>query len=880
MFLEGLSLEDSEQHPADKKTVNAFMSLLELCANELNGKSAIASRDDSLPPSLRSGAWPPQKAVPTAPIKVTAPFAPAPQFRFPPDWQLACEQIYMSHCNKQYADEARSGFSNFISTIEEYLTEIENTDWNLRTEKFIQNHVFNSTNDFQSSRILRAKFLLNNHRTIANHIYHIERDYRGYRNEFTLSSDSASPIIYKKYLSFQTIIPIIGETNIRIWTNDEELLGNNEFVSYAEKIMAGVIFTEWLQGTFLLNGVYNPMHNVGNLDPADILKYFELKLPLGHCDKLAYCALAYRVGPAISNALQDITKRGERGDHYALRCLSYLDADSLASFMADMLTIPAATKHAQAWFRFFPETAVTGLLRCALQSNFIDRCNAQQALRFLAERGSRQLVIDCALKFGTDAQAVVVEFLGHNSQADFVPKKMPKLPDYLAHTAPILKETGEALPAHAVETLMRMMLVSTCHLQNSALQDVIEACDRQSLADFALSTFEMWSRNGARKDGIGFLHALAYFGDNRAAVLLSKTYRHAPPTVATPVIEVLAAMGSNTAIAGIQAIARTSLNEKSREIAQEVLEDVARDRGLTAAMLEDLAVPDLGLGSDGQMSLDFGPRRFVAKVDSMLDAILMDDTGGAVKTLPKVLKTDDAQKAKAATTRWKEFRSALKSQAADQRKRFEQAMLSRREWVGATFKEVVANHPLLLAMVRSLVWAKMKDQAIDTTFRVDAGGRFVTAGGSELPLEDDARVTLPHPLLLGGAMAAWVQIFAEHQLAQPFPQLARKWFAKNADTEALIRARDGTKVPLGSLWGLKANGWAIKEGGAGLISRVFKSIDGGRASIDVEPGWSISGFDYEDFGGDQTVKMEVYGSDPIAYSEMVRELLSLPIAEG
>jgi hypothetical protein len=236
--------------------------------------------------------------------------------------------------------------------------------------------------------------------------------------------------------------------------------------------------------------------------------------------------------------------------------------------------------------------------------------------------------------------------------------------------------------------------------------------------------------------------------------------------------------------------------------------------------------------------------------------------------------------AKLASAQWKEFKAALKGQAADQKKRFEQAMLIRREWDGATFSEIVASHPLLAPMVRCLVWATVKDGVPNTFFRIDASGRYLAADGAELSVVDGERITLPHPLLLEDQVETWVQVFAENKLTQPFLQLARKWFAEGSETEELIRARDGTKVPLGSLRGLKAKGWDFEEGGAGMIWSVYKSTDGARASIDIEPGWSISGYDYEDFGGDQTVKLDVSGNDPIAYSELVREFLSLPIVES
>ncbi len=887
LFKKSLSLKKddgtwSRYHHTFRKAATDFLKLLEACDVAPTAKEVEAFDEGALPPTLRVGAWPPQRPEPTGPINVQAPSAPAPYFHFPPDLQSACVQMCEIKSDKRSADKKRSDFSKLISTIEKTLTDIENTDWGTETRKFIKNPISRVCKESSSSRIWKVNGLLRHHQEVAFNTYYTEQVDRGHdwgKGPLSINIGMGFTNTFNHFVAIKTSIATLGNADLRIWSNDKDLLKDKEFISYAERLENGLLFTRHVEKEINFN-------DIGIFEYGDIQKYLaifefvKIKWLWSGAEKIHYCALAYRIGPSASEALQSIAKAG---DEHALGCLSHLNAESLASFMAETLSQPGRAKHVQAWFRLFHETAVTGLLKCSFGSDLNERSNAQQALRLLAENGSRQQIIDCALKFGQEAQAVAIEFLGYDSRADFLPKKMPKLPAYFtasAHPAPTLKGSGEALPPHAVETLVRMMLVSTCHLQNSALQEVIEACDRHSLAEFALSTFDVWSRNGSKKDGIGFLYALAYLGDNRAAALLGKSYRNAPPTAATPVIDVLAAMGSSTAIAGLQAIARSSSNDKSRKIAQEVLDDVARDRGLTPAMLEDLSVPDLGLDSNGQMSLDFGPRRFVVTINANLEAILTDGDGNAQKTLPKPVKADNAHKAKTATAQWTEFKAALKGQATDQKKRFEQAMLLRREWDSATFKEIVAIHPLLSKMVCTLVWATVKGDKPDTAFRIDTDGRYVTADGAELTLDDEAMVTLPHPLLLGDKVDTWLQIFADNKLTQPFPQLARKWFAEGPETEDLIRARDGTKVPLGSLRGLKAKGWEFEEGGAGMIWSVYKRTEGARASIDVEPGWSLSGYDFEDFGGDQTVKLDVSGSDPITYSELVREFLSLPVTEG
>lgn len=579
--------------------------------------------------------------------------------------------------------------------------------------------------------------------------------------------------------------------------------------------------------------------------------------------------------------LKDAAFQGiKQGHGFAIHCLAYFDAIELAPVMArEIARLPAQT-----WLKRFSDTAIPGLLACAFSEVPSDRSEAQQALRWLATRGYKDRIMHSANSFGAEAHAIAETFLDRCDGADFLPKKLPKLPAYFvasAHPAPILKGIGKALPTHAVETLSRMMLASTCSLKTPSLAKVIEACDPQSLADFAFSAYDNWVKNGAKKEGVGFLHALAYLGGAPASALLIKSYRNAPFYPATvAAIEALGALGTNAAISGLLRIMRFSQYDKAQAYAQEMLEGVADSRGLTTEQLEDLAIPDLGLNADGQMHLDFGPRQFTAAITANLDVVLTDNEGRLIKALPKATKSDDARLAKLASAQWKEFRAGQKSVSKDQLKRFEQAMVEARRWDGATFKEVITVHPLLSKMVRNLVWAVMGDDINEIkSFRINADGQYLSANEEVVAVPDNASIILPHPLLLDHEIPLWLAIFAQEKLSQPILQLARKWFVKGTRTDDLLDDKSGTKVPLGALKGLKSKGWWFEEGGAGMVWSVNKSSDGARGSIDVEPGWSMSGFGYDDFGGGQTIKLDASGDDAIAYSELVRELLSLPMVD-
>lgn len=574
-----------------------------------------------------------------------------------------------------------------------------------------------------------------------------------------------------------------------------------------------------------------------------------------------------------------------QGDRSAARYLTRFETARSAPIMASFLADVRFTKGAKNWFHRFPHAAIFGLLSELADPKSVSRPLVMAALRWLALNGHRDSILTFASRLNPEFLSYVEDALAADRSVDFLPKKVPALPSYFLakmHPAPVLKISGRPLPEHAIDTLARMMLVSNCYLQTAALADVLAACEDVSLEEFAISVYEVWRKNGAKKAEVGFLYGLSYMGRDRSAALLAKDYRSEPFTVASEAaIDCLGAMGNSIALSGLQAIIKLSKYEKARLRAQEVLDDVADERGLTADELDDLAIPDLGLDPEGAIHLHFGPRQFTGQVTAALSLELVDREGKVLKVLPKPLKSDDQALAKLSVAVWKELKRGVSNAGSYQLKRFEQAMLCRRSWGGATFRQVIIPHPLIGAMVRHLVWATLDEgTGALNPFRVDACGAAVSADGSIVTIADNATVILPHPLLLGDRVENWLQIFADNKLAQPFPQLARKWFAQGPETERLISRRDGVRVPLGSLRGLKEKGWAFGEGGAGMIWSVFKRTDEAYASIDVEPGWSLSGYHHDDFGGDQAVKLEISGDDPITYSELVRDFLSLPVVES
>jgi ankyrin repeat protein len=458
--------------------------------------------------------------------------------------------------------------------------------------------------------------------------------------------------------------------------------------------------------------------------------------------------------------------------------------------------------------------------------------------------------------------------------------KPPALPVFWnaqVHPAPILRSNSKPLPAQAVDTIARMVLMSTYDAPISEIAEIEAVCERQSLANFALSIFLEWSDKGGKAND-GLFQVLGYWGDSKAARTLTPLIQHWPKVQlshrSAMGLEILGSMGSDIALTQINAIAAKTKYESVRSRSEALLQKVASDRNLSAEQLEDRLVPSLELSDDGTMKLDFGDRYFVASVDEQLQPILKDTKNATIKTLPKATAVDDADLAAQAAERWREFKKQLKPLAGLQLARFEQAMSNSRRWLGEEFSSLLLNHPLLQKVVHGLVWAVYEQDSIVSTFSFRPDGTAIDATGQVVTINADARIGVPHPLDLADSIEAWKDIFRNSKKAQPFPQLVRKVYAQNDDIDGTLFGLQGLVVPSLAFKGLKSLGWnRDEETFGGTFSYLHRRFPSGSASITVSPGLNLAAYDA--IASEQTLSIDCEGLAPTDYSELIRELQTL-----
>jgi hypothetical protein len=353
-------------------------------------------------------------------------------------------------------------------------------------------------------------------------------------------------------------------------------------------------------------------------------------------------------------------------------------------------------------------------------------------------------------------------------------------------------------------------------------------------------------------------------------------------------LDILARIGSDLALMHLNGIAQKVKFKALQEKAREKMDEIASNRGLTADELADRLVPDLDLDDDGSRTLDFGPRQFRVAFDEALKPLVKDASGKTLPDLPKPNKSDDADKAKAADAVWKTLKKDVKAIAQNQITRLELAMCALRTWEADSFRALFLEHPLLVHLVRRLVWGVYTEGGERIgAFRVAEDSSLSDAEDVGYTLPEGARVGIVHPLALADAeKAAFGQILGDYGIVQPFPQIGRDTYTPTAAEarSSVIERRNEQFVPLGKLLGLVERGWRKGQPqDAGWIWDMHKPLPGGfQATLDLrtgiaadmqmtEPKQQIGCIGVTRESGDA----KLGDLPPVVFSELVRDLVQL-----
>ncbi|XVQ06482.1 DUF4132 domain-containing protein [Spirillospora sp. CA-255316] len=577
--------------------------------------------------------------------------------------------------------------------------------------------------------------------------------------------------------------------------------------------------------------------------------------------------------------------------------LPYCGAE-VAALMADwFVRLKAVRKTAAAWLEWHGTDAARMLVPAALGKAGPARQTAEAALRHIAAVHDDEAVLAAAREHGERAAAALRTLLA-TDPLDVVPPTVPTTPDWLDPASlpqVMLRDRRTRLPGDSVAHLLTTLALSPLDTPHPALRIVRETCDPASLAAFSWAVFRTWQANGMPSRTNWAFTQLGLLGDDETARRLTPLLREWPGegghARAVTGLDVLAALGTDTALMCLNQIAQRVRYKGLKTKARERIGQIAERLGLTTDQLADRLVPTLDLDADSALTLDYGTRTFTIGFDEALRPQVTDQAGKPRKSLPKPGAKDDAQLAPAAYQRFAQLKKDVRAIASHLVHRLERAMVDRRRWTAEEFTELFARHPLTRHVARRLVWLAVTDTAT-RTFRLAEDLTLADAADDAFVLPGDARIGIAHPLDLGDDLTTWGQVFADYEIIQPFPQLSRETH-RLTETEkegSRLERFEGVTAPTGVILGLINRGWERGDPqDAGIEHAFLRPLPEDRyALLYLDPGF-VAGethafeehtlthvFVSDDrFGTLSEISVRLGDLDDITASELLRDLTVL-----
>lgn len=382
---------------------------------------------------------------------------------------------------------------------------------------------------------------------------------------------------------------------------------------------------------------------------------------------------------------------------------------------------------------------------------------------------------------------------------------------------PILIDGQYRLGAERVEELLRALSTAERHPLTAAVHD---RADRLSRDRFALALFNLWLAAGAPAKLSWLMTGAGWLGDNEFVNTLTPLIREWPGVShhqrAVKGLTALRNVASDEALQQISGIAAKVKFAGLKKRAGQAMDEIAAQRGFTRDELEDRVIPDAGLGERGTRIFDYGPRRFLAYVtpEGKLAARLLDaeghPTGKVLSTLPAPNKSDNSEQAKAAKAEYNLVKKAVTTLAKVQLARFERAMIQDRRWTPEDHARFIAPHPVLRRLLAGIIWGLHDtENTLKATARIDEDGHLVDPDDEPVNTEG-CSIGIVHPLELDDTTkAAWGEVLADYELAQPFKQLDRPTFHLPEDQGNDTKLHD---LPQGTIPAAKLIGAFTKYG--------------------------------------------------------------------
>ncbi|EMJ64185.1 WGR and DUF4132 domain-containing protein, partial [Leptospira sp. P2653] len=605
-----------------------------------------------------------------------------------------------------------------------------------------------------------------------------------------------------------------------------------------------------------------------------------------------------------------------------LKLFLRIKAPEIAKPLLYLYAIPKLAAETKSWFLENPHFAIEGLVPAVLDGDKKISELAIDILQSLFARGYGEGIVQEKEKHSAEIQEKIKNEILENSTLTAEPFDDSTTPEWLSDsiqalpkTKPIAWVVSEELPpilvqkrklsAIQVAAVLSELKEKGLEGNSPLLKSLKEQAEQVSLDDFVWKLFEAWISLGApNKDKWAFT-ALGRLGGDRIALKLTPLIKVWPGESqhqrAVLGLEILKTIGSDTALMQLNGIAQKVKFKGLKEMANTFMESIAKKKGLKKSELEDRVVPDCGLDEEGKREFDFGPRTFQFVLGPDLKPMVKDEDGKLKDDLPKPNSKDDADLANASLEEWKLMKKQIREIGKIQAQRMEQAMVTGRRWKVEEWEMLLAKHPLMTHIAKTLLWWVCfpdREKSIEV-FRLTEERDYADIYDKSLNLQGGAYVGIVHPLLLSQEeKKSWGQLFSDYEIIPPFLQLGRPVYVLSEE-DKLKREIPGftnSKVKAELLvFGLEKMGWSRGAAGDGGgidehsiqffgddVTAVIR-YDGddlsygniGGQDLELEGAYFVKGLREPSCYEDKETKLSLEEINPIAFSETLHSLLQV-----
>ena len=314
--------------------------------------------------------------------------------------------------------------------------------------------------------------------------------------------------------------------------------------------------------------------------------------------------------------------------------------------------------------------------------------------------------------------------------------------------------------------------IKTCN----KISDMVNLYDLQSLLQ---QLYSHWVTEGATITYKNILFPYSLLATPTQLTVLKKQIdewsTNGKPALAAFGVQCLCMNGSKLALLWTDSLSKKHKNKKVREAAEEVMDRVCEEWQMSQDALEDEIVPDFEFDSQSVRYFDYGQRKIKATLNQDLSIGLFDETGKAIRSLPKASEKhgDVKELVNAAIQELKSIKKELPRVIDQQALRMTKAIFTGRSWNLNKWTSLFVENPLMRTFATGLIWEERDPNGqLRGTFRYMEDGTFNDVKEEEYRLAEGSTITLLHPAdLTKEEIVAWQTQLEDYEVEQPISQL-------------------------------------------------------------------------------------------------------------